>query len=237
MNVRRILLTGAVACALTLAGLALTGCGTPVPDVKGKTPEQAQKAIEGAGFLTGTVTYDENAEGAQGAVIAQMPAGGTTAKKGESVSITVAGAEPVIVPSLVGTQQTAATAALAAVGLKLGDPISDFSTTVVSGAVIQQEPPAGTRVPKGTAISVVVSKGAKPVAPPASSARVKVPALKGLKLATAQSKLNGLGLKWKQVLGPGDGLTAVGFVYKQSPSSGTSVDKGSTVSIYTWTGK
>jgi beta-lactam-binding protein with PASTA domain len=66
---------------------------------------------------------------------------------------------------------------------------------------------------------------------------VKVPSLKTLKLATAKSKITALGLKWKHVIGPGDGMAAVGFVYKQSPASGATVKKGSTVTIYTWDGK
>jgi len=135
----------------------------------------------------------------------------------------------------VGQKEAQASATLEAAGLKLGDPVSQSSDTVAVGTVMQQEPVEGTQVPSGTAIGVVISTGPKKVTPPAV-AHVKVPALKGLKLATAKSKLNSAGLKWKAVTGPGDGMTAANYVYKQSPAAGTSVDKGSTVSIYYWTG-
>lgn len=236
MDVRRIVLVGIVVSACLLAGCTAL-LGTPVPDVKGKTPDQAAAALKDAGFVMGTVSYDAAATGAPGAVIVQTPAAGERSKEGAPVNVTVAGPEPVLVPSVVGQTQEQAAAALAAVGLNLGDPILQNSTTAPSGTVMQQEPVAGTQVPGGTAIGVVVSKGAAKVTPPSStSTHVKVPALKGLKLSTAKSKLNSAGLKWKAVTGPGDGMTAANYVYKQSPASGTSVDKGSTVSIYYWTG-
>jgi len=235
MRERRIVLVGLVVAAVLLGGCAGL-LGTPVPDVKGMTPDQAADALKTAGFVAGTVTYDAEAVGAPGAVIAQTPSAGTKTDKGTPVTLKVAGPQPVIVPSIVGQTQANASTALQAAGLSLGDPITQSSATVAAGTVMQQEPVAGTQVPAGTAIGVVVSKGPEKTTPPASTAKVKVPSLKGVKLATAKTRLNNAGLKWKHVLGDGDGMTAEGFVYKQSPAGGTSVAKGSTVTIYTWEG-
>ncbi|MDO8915865.1 MAG: PASTA domain-containing protein [Coriobacteriia bacterium] len=237
MKMRRIVVISIVACALLMTGCTAIGCGVAVPDVKGKTADQAGAALTAAGFELGKVTYDEAAEGALGAVVEQTPAAGTSSKEGAVVDVTVAGAAPVTVPSIVGLGRDAAAAALAAVGLTLGDTTTTYSTSVPSGAVIQQEPPAGTVVPHDAAVKAVVSKGPEPTKPPVTTVtHVKVPLVKGLKLATAKSKIVAAGLKWKHILGPGDGMLDVGFVYKQSPASGTSVDKGSVVSIYTWKG-
>jgi beta-lactam-binding protein with PASTA domain len=86
-------------------------------------------------------------------------------------------------------------------------------------------------------VKVVVSKGPEPEKPPVTTAEhVKVPLVKGLKLSAAKAKLVAAGLKWKYLTGPGDGMTDVGFVYKQSPASGKTVNEGSVVTIYEWTG-
>jgi beta-lactam-binding protein with PASTA domain len=235
MKMRRIVLVSLVACALLMVGCTAIGCGVAVPDVKGKTASQAETALTAAGFGLGKVAYDESGEGALGAVIAQTPAAGTSSKEGAVVDLTVAGAAPVTVPSIVGLGKDAAASTLAAAGLVFGDVTESYAATVPAGAIVQQEPPVGTVVPHDAAIKAVVSKGPEPVEPPAA-VHVKVPLLKGIKLATAKSKLGAAGLKWKHILGAGDGMTDVDFVYKQSPASGTSVDKGSTVTIYTWTG-
>jgi beta-lactam-binding protein with PASTA domain len=234
---RRIVPIALVCFALLTAGCTAIGCGVPVPDVKGKTPQQAEAALTAAGFNLGNVTYDEAAEGALGAVIEQTPAAGISSKEGEIVDLTVAGAAPVTVPSVVGLGKDAAASALAAVRLTLGDVIESYAATVSAGAVVQQEPPAGTVVPDATAVKVVVSKGPEPTKPPVTTVdHVKVPLVKGLKISTAKAKIVAAGLKWKYLTGPGDGMTGPGFVYKQSPASGKTVNEGSVVSIYEWTG-
>jgi beta-lactam-binding protein with PASTA domain len=231
VNTRRIAVVSLVACLLLTAGCTAIGCGVAVPDVKGKTPEQAEVALKAEGFNLGKVTWDEAAEGAPGAVIAQEPAAGTSSKEGAPVGITVVGAAPVTVPSVVGLSKTAASAALTAVRLTLGDVIESYAATTPAGAVVQQEPPAGTVVPDATAVKVVVSKGPEPVAP-AAAEHVKVPLVKGLKISSAKAKIIAAGLKWKYLTGPGNGLIGPGFVYKQAPASGTSVNEGSVVTIY-----
>ena len=134
---------------------------------------------------------------------------------------------------------------LADSGLEPGTVTESFSATVTAGLVIAQSPQPALEVAAGSPVDLVVSKGPEIVEPPApptppatpAAVHVKVPSVKGLKLATAKSKITAAGLKWKHLLGGGDGMTDEGFVYKQSPSSGKSVDKGSTVTIYTWNGQ
>jgi beta-lactam-binding protein with PASTA domain len=234
---RRIVLISLVACLLLTAGCTAIGCGVAVPDVKGKTAEQAEAALVAAGFNLGVVKYDEAAEGAIGAVVEQTPAAGTSSREGALVDLTVAGAAPVTVPSVVGLGKDAAAGALAAVGLTMGEVLESHAATMPSGAIVQQEPPAGTVVPHDAAVKVVVSTGPEPTKPPVVTVQhVKVPLVKGLKLAAAKSKIVAAGLKWKHLTGPGDGMLSPGYVYKQSPASGVTVNEGSVVTIYTWVG-
>jgi hypothetical protein len=82
-----------VCCVAVALVAALTGCGTTVPDVKGKTVAQAERALTDAGFKSGKVTWDEKAEGAAGAVVSQDPAGGAKVSAGSIVNLVVAGAQ------------------------------------------------------------------------------------------------------------------------------------------------
>jgi beta-lactam-binding protein with PASTA domain len=238
---RRIVLILLVACSLLTVGCTAVGCGVSVPDLKGKTAEQAEAALAAAGFTPGKVTYDEAAQGARGAVVAQTPAAGTSSKEGAVVNLTIAGPAPVTMPSFIGLGKDAAAAAVSAVGLSLASATESYVATVPAGTVFQQEPLSGTVVPRGSAVTLAVSKGVAPnhqlAKPPAVTiAHVKVPVLKGLALAAAKTKITAAGLKWKHILGPGDGMLDVGFVYKQLPAAGAAVDKNSVVSIYTWKG-
>lgn len=297
MRARRIVVAGLVALLLLLTGCTVLGCGIAVPDVKGKTAAQAETALTATGLVLGKVSYDEAAEGAAGAVVAQDPAAGAQAQKGAAVNLTVAGPAPVTVPSLIGLTKEAAASVLAAGGLTLGDVAESSSATIAAGAIASQSPAPSSVAPRDSAVDVVLSTGPKQVAVPAVTgktladatgilgsagfqvakadkadaaaagtvlaqspdagtqaapgstvaltvstgsppppAHVKVPAVKGLKLAVAKSKIEAAGLTWKHVLGPGDGMTDVGFVYKQTPSAGTVVDAGSEVVLLTWKG-
>ena len=61
----------------------------------------------------------------------------------------------------------------------------DFSSTVDKDKVIGTEPPAGTSAAKGSAVTIVVSKGPE---------LVKVPDVKGLSLDAALKQITDLGL-------------------------------------------
>ena len=232
------------AVVLMLAIVVCAGCGTAVPDVKGKTPQQAADTLSATGFKTGKVSWDPSGTGAKGAVIAQDPAAGRRVSAGAVVNLTVAGAAPVAVPSLAGMTREGALAALAIVGLVPGQVWEANSTTAASGTVLNQDPAAGTTVTAGYAVGFVLGRGPMPAVtvpgtPAATPApvKVKVPPVKGLTLAVAQTKISAAGLKYKHVLGPGDGKTDVGFAYKQLPAAGTSVSKGTVVTAYSWSWK
>ena len=120
---------------LVLVMVVLAGCGTAVPDVKGMTVDQAEGALKGAGFTLGTVTYDENATGAAGAVVLQDPSADKRAKSGTAVALTVAGFPPVATPDLSGLDKDKAEVALVATGLTLGAVTESYDASVAAGIV------------------------------------------------------------------------------------------------------
>ena len=69
-----------------------------VPDVVGKTKDEAKKALEDASLKLGEVKEEYNEEVAEGKVISQTVKKGTSVERDSSVSITISkGKEPVIV--------------------------------------------------------------------------------------------------------------------------------------------
>ena len=88
------------------------------------------------------------------------------------------------------------------------------------GLVISTQPRAGTTQPKGSTVTLVVSKGPK---------TFPMPDVTGMRTADAQGQLESLGLVVKVVPLPGTNGDTVVF---QSPDPGTTVEQGQTVTIY-----
>ena len=82
----------------------------------------------------------------------------------------------VLVPNVIGqSYQSAAYAALSDVSL-LSDYRSEHSSTLPAGTVIAQTPPAGSKVPSGSIVTLVVSVGPAPPpgTPPCQAAALKI---------------------------------------------------------------
>ncbi len=199
------------------------GPGTAaVPDVVGKTREEAETILQEAGFKVGSVEERTDPGAAEGVVLAQDPKAGSQVTKGTAVNLVVSsGPEKVNVPDLIGTSREQAGRLLRAAGLELGKTSSEPSEKE-AGVVLRQNPPAGTRVAKGSAVDIVVSSG-----PPAK----KVPSVVGLDLAAATDRLSAEGfVSSSQVCSTTDPSQA-GKVVAQSPSAGTEAQEGSTVKL------
>jgi serine/threonine-protein kinase len=190
-----------------------------VPAVKGKQQDQAAALITSANLAVGEVTqaFDDKVDA--GSVISSTPKAGASVKPGTPVALVVSkGPKPVPVPDVAGQKAGAAKAALADAGLK-SDVTQKYSESVADNVVISVKPKAGTVIDSGTRVSLVVSKGPPPV---------PVPNLIDMPKDKAVATLQGLGLRAKVVQGA---ATPLDRVYSQDPSPGTSIPKGSTVTI------
>ena len=131
-------------------------------------------------------------------------------------------AKGVVVPSVLGMTQPAASTAITGVGLAVGAVSMQRSATVAAGLVISESPAAGTSVASGSAVSLVISSGLPHVA---------VPNVAGLGQAAAATAISGVGLKVGAVTMQSSSTVAAGLVISESPSAGTSVASGSEVNI------
>jgi hypothetical protein len=74
-----------------------------------------------------------------------------------------AGCKPTVsVPDLGGMTQAAASTAIVGVELVVGELTSAYSITVPVGCVVSQDPAAGAKVAKSTAVNLVISTGRQP---------------------------------------------------------------------------
>ena len=133
-----------------------------MPTVVGGTQSAAQTALVAAGLTLGAVTTANSATVPSGLVIGQNPAPGASVSAGSAVAIVMSlGPAPVliVVPAVVGMNQSAAQTALVAAGLTLGAVTTANSATVAAGLVITQTPVSGTSVVAGSAVAIVLSLG------------------------------------------------------------------------------
>lgn len=137
-----------------------------VPNLAGLSEEDALAALREAGLVRGNVTRQTSSTVPEGQVIVSDPPNGTVVPRGSAVSYTISdGEEMVRVRPVVNTEESDAVARLREQGLEVAIERS-FSPTVPDGFVIAQDPVAGTEVPVGTIVTILISQGAEPPGPP-----------------------------------------------------------------------
>jgi serine/threonine-protein kinase len=192
-----------------------------VPAVVNEDLNTARTLLQNDGFVVGSpieVTSPQKA----GNVIAQDPQGGTEAKEGSTVSLTVSsGPGSAAVPTVVGETESQARSSIEITGLKVGKVVHESSTEFASGRVIDTSPTAGTSVTLGSPVTLIVSTG-----PPA----VQVPDVTAEDVGQAKATLQSRGFNvttTDQV----STSASPGTVLSQNPAGGSSATSGSTVSL------
>ncbi|GGB90587.1 Stk1 family PASTA domain-containing Ser/Thr kinase [Knoellia flava] len=128
---------------------------------------------------------------------------------------------PTVVPAVVGKPVVAAESALRTAHLDATRRES-FSETVAKGVVISSTPKATEEVRRGTAVTLVVSKGPE---------RYAVPTLAGTSLAEATDRITGANLVLGKVTEKFDEKVAEGQVIASEPKAGTSLKRGTAVAL------
>ncbi len=132
-----------------------------VPDVTGDTESAARAALGSAGFLVAVSTKTTSAAPA-GTVFSQSPAGGSQATAGSTITIVVAQKPPPpppakpTVPGVTGETAAQAKGQLSAAGFTVNEVTQTVKNKSKNGIVLSQSPGAGTRVAKGTTVTIVV---------------------------------------------------------------------------------
>jgi beta-lactam-binding protein with PASTA domain len=214
-----------------------------VPDVRGSlTLVAATRLLQRKGLALGTVHRLRRSGVRAGSVIAQTPKAGVLVAPGAAIALTLAvGRAGRRVPTIVGLTVDRAVAKLRAAGLQLGEVTAHGSAGT---PIAQQQPVAGTHVPKGSAVAVslrapqatttstpttATGTGTATVvtAPPSF---VRVPPLTGLGLGDAINTLGGAGLSPEEQSQISADVPA-GSLIGQVPKAGTKVEPGARVTL------
>ncbi len=189
-----------------------------VPDVVGASEADAKAAIKDAQLKPGEISRTE-ADAPTGTVLSQDPVADSAVDQGSTVDLTVSSGPPAVdIPDVSGQSAADAQAALEDQGLVVS---LDERTNgkVAAGDAVKTEPAAGQTVEVGSAVTLIVSKGAK---------QVSVPDVVGASEADALDSLSTAGLKPGERAEAND-VAAVGVVIGQNPPAGTELDQGSSV--------
>ena len=190
-----------------------------VPDLKGKTQAEAEKALKDVGLVGVASNPEETDEVQPGQVFKQSIPAGTSVKEGTKIAFTVAVAPgDAVVPGVIGMTHDDARNAI--VSAKLGfDSTSSYSDSVAEGNVISQSIAAGTHVKLGTTVSVAISLGPKP------AEDVTVPDVTTYTWSDTESTLRSAGLEARYTGDPS------GYVVSQDVAAGTKVAPGTLVTV------
>ncbi|MEW6427138.1 MAG: PASTA domain-containing protein [Thermodesulfobacteriota bacterium] len=131
-----------------------------VPGVVGESSARAGDILTGAGLRTGTVTRREG-NAADGVVLEQRPAAGTTLRKGEAVDLVLSRKIAVIVPDVVGMPLAEAEGVLQRSRLRTG-AVSRRQAEASADTVVGQQPAAGTDLAQGSAVELTLAEPAGP---------------------------------------------------------------------------
>jgi serine/threonine-protein kinase len=199
-----------------------SGQFTKVPPVLAKTEQQARTQLQGAGLDVKRVKHAYSDTVKRGTVISTDPGVGERIRDNDSVTLTVSdGPQTVKVPDLKGLALFKAREVLKGDGLAAGMVTRDFSQDVLKGFVIGTDPAAGTERHSGSAIAIVVSKGAP----------VELPDVTGSSVEDATAQLEGAGLKVKIAAERVNSEFDKGQVAQQTPRAGREAATGDTVTL------
>ncbi|HEY7628986.1 MAG TPA: PASTA domain-containing protein, partial [Ilumatobacteraceae bacterium] len=198
----------------------------PIPEVRGKTVEEATSILTGAGFTISPDTVfvvDSTLE--PGLVLSTNPPFGQSAVQGTVVVLTVSQTpDQVSVPDVTNLPSATAKAQLEAEPFTFKVTItSEPNADVPADTVLRTDPPLNTPVAKGASINLIVSAG---------PAKVRVGVLEGLTEEAARNQLTTKGLVANvQYVTVASGSPDDGHVISQSIPSTEMVLPGTSVRL------
>lgn len=194
-----------------------------VPDISGKTLEEAQEILEEKKlkWRLEPVESDETPN----TVLEQSPDAGSSVEEYSRVTIKYSkGSSGVTIPELTKFTKDDATKKLEALGLSVSSTSEEYSDTVDKGLVCGTDPVVGSSVKSGSSVKLILSKGPE-------SDNVTMPNIVGIKEAVALDRLTARGLTGNSsnVSYIYSSKYAKGIVVGQTIEAGTKVPVGTVV--------
>jgi eukaryotic-like serine/threonine-protein kinase len=193
-----------------------------VPNVVGRPLEEAERTLETFGLQATTEAQVHDDTIPAGSVVSQVPGGNQLVAPDTVVRLTISrGPELVAVPEVTDMTLDEARRALRAAGFVPGSVSREPSDDVAEDVVLRTEPPAGTELPAGREVALVVSSGQE---------LARVPSVIGLSVSDARFRLTDRGFE-VLVLQEFSDTVSEGLVIEQDPEASTELRLGEEVTI------
>ena len=128
-----------------------------IPSVTGQPFEDAASVLEGAGFRVARREVDDDAPA--GTVVDQQPAGGGTAPRNTTVTLSVSrGPTESQVPNVDGLSEEDARTTIEEAGFVVEVQREPTDDPNLHGSVLRQEPAGGSAAPEGSTVTIVVGE-------------------------------------------------------------------------------
>jgi eukaryotic-like serine/threonine-protein kinase len=190
-----------------------------IPVLTGLTPSAALKVLTSQPLKSAGISEEFNTTIPKGLVISSNPPNGQKVKRDTPVSILVSkGIEEIALTTYVGQSADQAQNELTEAGFNVESSFA-YSESVAAGAVVSQTPAGVVSAPKGSTITLVVSRGSK---------FVFIPNVYSIETNKAMATLKDLGLKVKV---RSIGKKTIKYVTNVSPKIGAKVLRGTVVTI------
>jgi eukaryotic-like serine/threonine-protein kinase len=190
-----------------------------VPTVINKKQAKAEAILTEAGFVPVPVTSPRPGT-LPGTVFEEDPPAGSLAPQGSRVTITVSvGLGKALVPPVAGEPLAQARKEIEDLGFRVKVKRQP-SNSVTDGTAIGTIPPEGTKLQRKETVTLLVSSGRQ---------QVQVPSVIGVQKDVANTELRDAGLVPR--FQRRTSSAPEGQVLAQSPTGGTSVEKGSSVTV------
>ncbi len=216
-----------IASAFAVIALLLRQEEVRVPDLTGRDIVSAIEIITQQGLQPKVDRREPHPTIPRDTVISQIPAPGSSIKKGRQVRVVVSqGPSELLAPKLVGENFRKADLMIRQAGFVPGDVSRISSDSVERDSVIAQSPQAGSPLEKGGTLSMLVSTGKKPDL-------ITMPKLVGKRAEEALRIVDRLELQHR-VITRSAGDRSAGterVVISQKPGAGYPVSADSTVDI------
>lgn len=216
---------GAVVVLAVVGFLLFAPRTETLPDVAGKTVEDARQLLEEEGFKVADDIVEEPSDTVEeGYVIKTDPVANSKVREGKEIKLIVSsGVDAVEIGDYVGMSFEEARRELIELGFKRGNinKVEEENGDFEAGRVFSQEPGAGSKIPKDREITLKVSKG---------QTKITLKDLTGWSQAEAISYLNDNGLNYS-IQEVNSDTIAAGSVVRTSPNAGVELVKGNNVTL------
>jgi beta-lactam-binding protein with PASTA domain/tRNA A-37 threonylcarbamoyl transferase component Bud32 len=215
-----VLIAGAVAIGIALnsgGGNGRTAAITQVtvPDLAGKTQQEATALITHSGLTVGTISQEASTAAQKGTVLSANPAPGAKANPQTPVALVIGGGPNTLaVPDVVGAKQAAAIARLKSAGFTGSTSTDPVDSLQPKGTVVTIDPTVGSQAAPDAAVRLGISLGT-----------IALPDVRGLTQATARAQLVAAGFDNGniQTTNAESGTVAAGNVVNTDPGPRSAV--------------